>query len=154
MGKEEPAQATPETGAEAAENAVDAAVEPDDGPAAFEADEADGLGDAEGAAPDLAEPVAERPRVGGGTAALRYTTLRLALFLGALVVIWGIARISGMDLSSQLSRLTLLAVAVLVSSAASIVLLSKQRDAMSAGLIARSERLSGKFNAASSFEDE
>jgi hypothetical protein len=99
--------------------------------------------------------VAEEPvKLSGGHAVLRYTTLRLALFLGALVLIWGIARVFNMDLSSQLSRLTLLAVAVLASSSASFLLLSKQRDAMSAGLVARSERLSRKFTAASSFEDE
>src|SRR5438445_6915351 len=60
-------------------------------------------------------------------AALRYTTLRLALFLGALVLVWGIAKIFDMDLSSQLSKLSLLAVALLLSSAASFVVLSKQR---------------------------
>ena len=87
-------------------------------------------------------------------AAIRYTTLRLALFLGALVLVWGIAKILNMDLSSQLSKLTLLAVALLLSSAASFIVLSKQRDAMSAGLVARSERLSKRLNTAASFEDD
>jgi hypothetical protein len=106
--------------------------------------------------PAVLEPgVAEKPRKRvGGHAVMRYTTLRLALFLGSLLLLWGIARVFDMDLSSQLSRLTLLAVAVLVSSSASFVLLSKQRDAMSAGLVARSERLSRKFTAESSFEDD
>lgn len=87
-------------------------------------------------------------------AVLRYTTLRLALFLVALVVVWGIALIFHMDLSSQLSKLTLLAVSLLLSSAASFIVLSKQRDAMSAGIVARSQRLSRKFDDAASFEDE
>ena len=87
-------------------------------------------------------------------AVLRYTTLRLALFLVALVVVWGIALIFHMDLSSQLSKLTLLAVALLLSSAASFIVLSKQRDAMSAGIVARTQKLSKKFDDAASFEDD
>jgi len=87
-------------------------------------------------------------------AAMRYTTLRLVLFLCALVLVWGIAKIFDMDLSSQLSKLSLLAVALLLSSAVSFVVLSKQRDAMSAGLVARSERLSKRLNNAATFEDD
>jgi hypothetical protein len=87
-------------------------------------------------------------------ATLRYTTLRLALFLVALLLVWGVAVVADMDLSSQLSKLTLLAVALLLSSAASFVVLSKQRDAMSAGIVARTQRLSRKFDDAASFEDD
>jgi hypothetical protein len=87
-------------------------------------------------------------------ATLRYTTLRLALFLVALLLVWGVAVVFNMDLSSQLSKLTLLAVALLLSSAASFVVLSKQRDEMSAGIVARTQRLSKKFDDAASFEDD
>jgi Protein of unknown function (DUF4229) len=87
-------------------------------------------------------------------AVLRYTTLRLALFLVALLLVWGVAVVFNMDLSSQLSKLTLLAVALLLSSAASFVVLSKYRDAMSAGIVSRTQRLSKKFDDAASFEDE
>ena len=87
-------------------------------------------------------------------AALRYTTLRLGLFLAALAVVWVIAKITGMDLNSQTSKLSLLAVAIFVSSAVSFVVLSKQRDAMSAGIVARSQKLSQKLDQAASFEDE
>ena len=87
-------------------------------------------------------------------AAIRYTTLRLALFLAALVLVWGVAALAGMDLSSQLSKLVLVAVALFISSAGSFILLSKQRDAMSAGLVARTERLGRKFDDAASFEDD
>lgn len=87
-------------------------------------------------------------------AVLRYTTLRLALFLVALLVVWGVAVVFNMDLSSQLSKLTLLAVALLLSSAASFALLSKYRDAMSAGIVARTQKLSKTFGDAASFEDE
>jgi Protein of unknown function (DUF4229) len=149
MGKEETAPGTLNLVPEAEEQAVDSTPDTD-----LDAEEdRDEFGDAAFEADESAPPAA-RSRLSGGSAALRYTTLRLALFLGSLVVIWGIARVFDMDLSSQLSRLTLLAVAVLVSSSASFFLLSRQRDAMSAGLVARSERLSRRFNAASSFEDE
>ena len=87
-------------------------------------------------------------------AAMRYTTLRLVLFLVALLLVWGVAVVFDMDLSSQLSKLTLLAVALLLSSAASFIVLSKQRDAMSAGIVARSERLSKRFDDAAAFEDD
>ncbi|HEU5356960.1 MAG TPA: DUF4229 domain-containing protein [Actinocrinis sp.] len=87
-------------------------------------------------------------------AVMRYTTLRLGLFLVALVLVWAVALIFHMDLSSQLSKLTLLAVALLLSSAASFIVLTKQRDAMSAGIVARTQRLSRKFDDAASFEDD
>ena len=87
-------------------------------------------------------------------AVMRYTTLRLGLFLVALVLVWAVALIFHMDLSSQLSKLTLLAVALLLSSAASFIVLSKQRDAMSAGIVARTQRLSKKFDDAATFEDD
>ena len=87
-------------------------------------------------------------------AVLRYTTLRLALFLAALLLVWGVAVVFNMDLSSQLSKLTLLAVALLLSSAVSFIVLSKYRDAMSAGIVARTQKLSRKFDDAASFEDE
>ena len=99
-------------------------------------------------------PAQDAPVIQTPHAALRYTTLRLALFLCALVLVWGIAKIFDMDLSSQLSKLSLLAVALLLSSAVSFVVLSKQRDAMSAGLVARSERLSKRLNNAATFEDD
>jgi hypothetical protein len=100
------------------------------------------------------EQPAAAPVIESRHAVLRYTTLRLALFLVALLVVWAVALIFNMDLSSQLSKLTLLAVALLLSSAASFIVLSKQRDAMSAGIVARTQRLSRKFDDAASFEDD
>ncbi|MBS2962190.1 DUF4229 domain-containing protein [Actinocrinis puniceicyclus] len=104
--------------------------------------------------PPLPEATQRQPALETRHAVLRYTTLRLALFLAALVVVWGIAVVFHMDLGSQLSRLTLLAVSLLLSSAASFIVLSKQRDAMSAGIVARTQRLGRKFDDAASFEDE
>jgi hypothetical protein len=103
---------------------------------------------------DTAASAAPRPALDTRHATLRYTTLRLALFLVALLLVWGVAVVFNMDLSSQLSKLTLLAVALLLSSAASFVVLSKQRDEMSAGIVARTQRLSKKFDDAASFEDD
>lgn len=101
-----------------------------------------------------AERPATAPVLETRHAVLRYTTLRLALFLVALVVVWAVALIFNMDLSSQLSKLTLLAVALLLSSAASVIVLSKQRDAMSARIVSRTQRLSRKFDDEASFEDD
>ena len=99
------------------------------------------------------EPVETTPpRIPHAT--LRYTTLRLALFLLALVLMWGIAKLAGMDLSTDTNRLILLAVALLLSSSVSFFALSKYRDAMSVGLVARSQRLSKKLQDSASFEDE
>lgn len=86
-------------------------------------------------------------------ATLRYTTLRLALFLVTLVLIWGIAELAGMQLN-QANRLFLLAIALVVSSVASYFVLGKYRGAMSEGIVARSERLSRKVRDSAAFEDE
>ena len=99
------------------------------------------------------EPVPTNPqRIPHAT--LRYTTLRLALFLVALVLMWVIAKLAGMDLSTDTNRLILLAVALLLSSSVSFFALSKYRDAMSAGLVARGQRLSNRIEDSKSFEDE
>lgn len=89
-----------------------------------------------------------------GHATLRYSTLRLALFVISLLVLWGLAALFRLDLSTDSARLLLLALSLLISSAASLLLLSRQRDAMSAGIVARIQRMSGKFNAEASFEDQ
>lgn len=90
------------------------------------------------------EPVAATPQQ-IPHATLRYTTLRFALFLVALVLMWGIAKLAGMDLNTDTNRLILLAVALFLSSSVSFFLLSKYRDAMSAGLVARGQRLSNRI---------
>ena len=99
------------------------------------------------------EPVQPNPqRIPHAT--LRYTTLRLALFLVALVLMWAVAEVTGMDLNTGTNRLILLAIALLLSSSVSFFVLSKYRDAMSAGLVARSQRMSRKLEDARTFEDE
>jgi hypothetical protein len=64
-------------------------------------------------------------------AILRYTTLRLALFVIALVLLWLVRIRDGV---------LLIAIALVVSGLASYVLLAGQRDAMSAQLHAANVR--------------
>lgn len=63
-------------------------------------------------------------------AVLRYTTLRVAIFLVALLLLW-LVRVHG---------LLLVALALLISGLASFTLLAKQRDAMSVQLVTARER--------------
>ena len=69
---------------------------------------------------DADQPAPHRPH-----AILRYTTLRLALFVVALVVLWLVRVRDGV---------LLVAIALVLSGLASFVLLARQRDAMSAQL--------------------
>lgn len=70
--------------------------------------------------PDGDQPAPRRPH-----AILRYTTLRLALFVLALVVLWLVRIRDGV---------LLVAIALVISGLASFVLLAGQRAAMSAQL--------------------
>ena len=90
----------------------------------------------EGAAPkDEARPVEAAPGSVGG-AWLRYTLMRLALFLGTAAVLFLVLRMNGFPL---------LLVSLLVSSIASLFVLQRQRDALVAaqeakGLQRRAEK--------------
>ena len=86
-------------------------------------------------------------------ATLRYTTLRLALFLVSLMVIWGIAALAGMNLNDGADRLFLLMIALVISSIASFFVLSRYRDQMSVGIVERTNRMSRKLQDSASFED-
>jgi hypothetical protein len=77
-------------------------------------------------------------------AVLRYTTLRLALFLVALALLWLVRIREG---------LLLVAIALVLSGLASYVLLAAQRDAMSAQLHAARVRGSAKAMARAARED-
>jgi Protein of unknown function (DUF4229) len=75
---------------------------------------------------------------------LRYTTLRLALFLAALALLW-LVRIRG--------GVLLVALALVLSGLASFVLLARQRDAMSVQLHAAQQRRRARSVARVSRED-
>jgi hypothetical protein len=88
---------------------------------------------------DAEVPAPPRPH-----AVLRYTTLRLALFLIALALLWLVRIRDG---------LLLVAIALVLSGLASYVLLAAQRDAMSAQLHAARVRRSARAAERASRED-
>ncbi|MDQ1496591.1 MAG: hypothetical protein QOG69_3074 [Actinomycetota bacterium] len=88
---------------------------------------------------DAEVPAPPRPH-----AVLRYTTLRLALFLIALALLWLVRIRDG---------LLLVAIALVLSGLASYVLLAGQRDAMSAQLHAARVRRTARAGARAARED-
>jgi hypothetical protein len=85
---------------------------------------------------------------------LRYTTLRIAIFVVALVVLRVAFAIAGVSLAGGSALLYLMLAALLISGLASFFLLNKQRDAMSEAVVARSGRLNEKVKASASMEDD
>jgi len=86
-------------------------------------------------------------------ATLRYATLRIAIFIVSLGVLWGIVAATGHIVTGN-GALYLMMGALLVSGVASFFLLSRQRDAMSVQVTARTEKLADKFQANAALEDE
>jgi ABC-type protease/lipase transport system fused ATPase/permease subunit len=85
------------------------------------------------------QPAPRRPH-----AILRYTTLRLALFVLALVVLWLVRIRDGV---------LIVAIALVLSGLASFVLLAGQRDAMSAQLHEAAQRRRVKAQLRAARED-
>jgi hypothetical protein len=75
---------------------------------------------------------------------LRYTTMRLAIFVLALALLW-LVRVRG---------LLLVALALVISGLASYVLLSRQRDAMSVQISAAANRRRQRAAARAAREDD
>jgi fatty acid desaturase len=75
---------------------------------------------------------------------LAYTGLRLLVFAVAVVLLWLVGA----------RGLLLLALAVLISGIASIVLLSRQRDALSSSMVSRWRRINDRIDASARREDE
>jgi hypothetical protein len=86
-------------------------------------------------------------------ATLRYATLRLGVFVVSLGVLWGVVAATGHVVTGN-GALYLMMGALLLSGVASFFLLSRQRDAMSARVAARTEKLTEKFQANAALEDE
>jgi fatty acid desaturase len=86
-------------------------------------------------------------------ATMRYATLRIAIFLVSLAVLWGLVAATGHIVTGN-GVLYLMMGALLISGAASFFLLSRQRDAMSVQVTRRAERMTGKFEANAAMEDE
>jgi hypothetical protein len=78
--------------------------------------------------------------------ALRYFTLRLAIFLVSLGVLWGVVAATGHIVTAN-GALYLMMGAVLMSGVASFFLLNRQRDEMSV-------RLTRKIETSATMEDE
>jgi hypothetical protein len=85
---------------------------------------------------------------------LRYTTLRIAIFVGALVVLRLAFAVAGVSLAGSSALLYLMLAALLISGAASFFLLNRQRDAMSAAMVERTGRIGSKIEASASMEDD
>jgi hypothetical protein len=86
-------------------------------------------------------------------ATLRYATLRIAIFLVSLGVLWGLVAATGHIVTGN-GVLYLMMGSLLVSGIASFFLLNGQRDAMSAQVSARADKMVKKIDANSAMEDE
>jgi hypothetical protein len=68
-------------------------------------------------------------------ATLRYTSMRVTVFLGCFLVLWLLALARVIPVTGASGAVLLLGIAAVVSAPVSYVLLSKQRDAMSAQIV-------------------
>jgi hypothetical protein len=87
-------------------------------------------------------------------ATLRYTALRIGLFVASFAVVWVLAyfRIIPLGIGSA-NAIWLLLLAIVISAPLSFVLLRKQRDAMSEQIVARVDRQKERLAANRSQED-
>lgn len=83
--------------------------------------------------------------------ALRYSLYRIGLFVGVFAVSWGIFYVFGVG--STAAVIALAGMSVIVSGVLSYFLLDRQRDAMSAALVARVERAKARIEETASAED-
>ena len=93
------------------------------------------------------QPADTAPRTGGaGRATMIYTLMRLGLFVGCFAVLALLAWVGVIPEGIGKSNpLWLFALAILISAPLSLVLLRKQRDAMSEQIVPRVERASTTF---------
>ncbi|MFJ9414875.1 DUF4229 domain-containing protein [Streptomyces sp. NPDC101227] len=87
-------------------------------------------------------------------ATLRYTALRIGLFIASFAVVWVLAyfRIIPLGVGSS-NFIWLLLLAIVISAPLSFVLLRKQRDAMSEQIVAKVDRQRERLSANRSQED-
>ncbi|MFI8828371.1 DUF4229 domain-containing protein [Streptomyces sp. NPDC053431] len=85
---------------------------------------------------------------------LRYTLMRLGIFAGSFLALWGLVWLGVLPRGLGDSNLLwVLLLAVVVSAPLSFVLLRKERDAMSAGIVAKVDRAKVRLEANRSAED-
>ena len=89
----------------------------------------------------------------GKYAVMRYATLRIAIFVISLGVLWGGVALTGHVVTTN-GSLYLMMGALLVSGIASFFLLTKHRDAISETVVARADRMVSKIDANAAMEDE
>lgn len=85
--------------------------------------------------------------------ALRYTALRIGIFLACLLVLWLLAYARVLPVAGATGAVLLLALAALISAPISYVLLSGERDAMSERIVNRVERAKRQIAESRSRED-
>nr|WP_308377725.1 DUF4229 domain-containing protein [Streptomyces sp. ISL-98] len=87
-------------------------------------------------------------------ATIRYTAMRLAVFVGCFFVIWGLVRFGILPAGLGNSNLLwVLMLAIVVSAPLSFVLLRKQRDAMSERIVERVDHAKARFESNRKQED-
>ncbi|MFB7866208.1 DUF4229 domain-containing protein [Streptomyces sp. NPDC056069] len=85
---------------------------------------------------------------------LRYTLMRLGIFAGSFLALWGLVYVGVLPRGLGDSNLLwVLLLSVLVSAPLSFVLLRKERDAMSVDIVAKVDRAKGRLEANRSAED-
>ncbi|MGX1853753.1 DUF4229 domain-containing protein [Streptomyces sp. NBC_01456] len=87
-------------------------------------------------------------------ATLRYTALRIGLFVVSFAVVWGLAYVHIIPLAVGASNTVwLLLLSIVISAPLSFVLLRKQRDAMSEQIVAKVDRQRERLAAHAGQED-
>ncbi|MEU6545940.1 DUF4229 domain-containing protein [Streptomyces sp. NPDC046859] len=86
---------------------------------------------------------------------LRYTLMRLGIFVGCLVVVWGLvySGIAPRGLGDS-NGMWVLLLALVISAPISFVVLRKERDRASAGIVERVDRMKSNLEANRSQEDD
>jgi hypothetical protein len=86
---------------------------------------------------------------------LRYTLMRLGIFVGCLVVVWGLvySGVAPRGLGDS-NGLWIILLALVFSAPISFVVLRKERDRASIQIAERVERMKANFRASASQEDE
>ncbi|MFJ4870478.1 DUF4229 domain-containing protein [Streptomyces sp. NPDC088757] len=85
---------------------------------------------------------------------LRYTVLRLGIFAGCFLALWGLVYAGVLPRGLGDSNLLwVLVLAIVVSAPLSFVLLRGQRDEMSAEIVEKVDRAKGRLEANRSQED-
>ncbi|MEV7278205.1 DUF4229 domain-containing protein [Streptomyces sp. NPDC093111] len=85
---------------------------------------------------------------------LRYTLMRLGIFAGSFLALWGLVYVGVLPRGLGDSNLLwVLLLSVVISAPLSFVLLRKERDAMSVQIVDKVDRAKGRLDANRSAED-